>query len=68
MTLKEYNAMHEAKGTPKVWKVDYAFCCPGVVETKLFKTEDEARRFADTCPHLVCIDRTWDIWNWSKKH
>lgn len=68
MTLQEYDAMHEAKGTPKVWSVSYALTCPGLVHSRLFKTEQEAREFAAGCKHVVSLGQTWDIWNWTKRH
>ena len=68
MTVKEYDAMMSAKGTPKVWSVVYAITCPGLTTRKLFKTEPEARCFAETCTHLVSVGETWDIWNWTSRN
>lgn len=68
MTVKEYDAMMEANGTPKVWMVVYAFTCPGLTHSRLFGTEQEARAFADQCLILVSVGQTWDIWNWTARH
>lgn len=68
MTVKEYDAMMEAKGTPKVWMVVYAFTCPGLTHSRLFATESEARAFGERCSILVSLGETWDIWNWAKRN
>lgn len=67
MTVKEYNEMMEAKGAARVWVVDYALSCPGLVSSKLFLTEEEARTFANKMRHVVDVYRTWDIWNFTKR-
>ena len=68
MLASEYDAMMAAKGTPKVWMVSYAITCPGMVHSEVFKTEDEARAFAEKQSHVVSIGQVWDIWNWTARH
>lgn len=67
MLAKEYDRMMEAKGTPMVWIVNYAITCPGMVNSELFLTEEEARAFAAKCSILVSIGKTWDIWNFTNR-
>ena len=67
MTIAEYNAMHEAKGTPKVWIVNYTIGSGGLVSSMIFATEQEARSWAAKFSHVVDVYRTWDIWNWTKR-
>lgn len=68
MTVQEYDKMMEEKGTPKVWSVRYAFTCPGMIHSKLFKTEAEAKNFSKKLSHVVSVGETWDIWNWTARH
>lgn len=68
MLLSEYNAMMEAKGTPKVWVVESAWS-NGNIHTNLYLTEEEAKTAYDKIPSnwYKKIYRTWDIWGWVKR-
>ena len=71
MLVKEYDAMMEAKGTPKVWSVDYGTSYgSGMVHRMLFLTEQEAKQFYDSFDperYYRKMYRTWDIWNFTKR-
>ena len=66
MPVEEYNALMEAKGTPKVWVVEYGWG-GGMIQTDLFLTEEEAKVKYDSLPEdwyrNMC--QTWDIWGWT---
>ena len=70
MTLSEYNAMQEAKGTPKVWCVDFAGFSGTIPYSSLFETEEEATRYFDSLGNVAYkkIYQTWDIWGWTERH
>lgn len=70
MLLSEYNAMQEAKGTPKVWCVDHAGFSGMIPHSTLFETEEEATRYFDSLGDVAYkkIYQTWDIWGWMETH
>ena len=70
MTLSEYNAMQEAKGTPKVWCVDSASFSGAIPYSSLFETEEEATRYFDSLGNVAYkkIYQTLDIWGWTERH
>lgn len=71
MTIKEYNAMMEAKGTPKVWVVEYGSSTfgSGLVHSSLYLTEEEAKERFDSIPEgsYKAVYETWDIWNFTER-
>lgn len=72
MTVKEYDAMMEAAGTPKVWSVDIGKPYNGMIHSTLFLDENEAdaRAYYDAHSDAAYrkIYRTWDIWHFTEKH
>ena len=70
MTVKEYNALQEAKGTPKVWIVETAHSCGCQIYTNVFETEQEAKEYYESQSSCVYRNmyRTWDIWGWTARH
>ena len=71
MMVKEYDAMMEAKGTPKVWCVSTGTSHgSGMVHSRLFLTEKEAKAYYDRHdPKMFYrkMYRTWDIWGFTKR-
>lgn len=68
MTVEEYNKMHEAKGTPKVWVVES--CFPGGnISSDLFLKREEAFEKYKKIPDdwFKNMYRTWDIWGFTEK-
>ena len=71
MTVREYNAMQEAKGTPKVWIVDRGSSgASGMIFTEIFATKEEAKEKYDMIPKSMYkkMYQTWDIWNWTQRN
>lgn len=71
MLVKEYDAMMEAKGTPKVWCVASGSSTygSGLVHRSLFLTEEEARERFDEIPdgYYKKMYQTWDIWGFTER-
>lgn len=71
MLMREYDAMMEAKGTPKVWCVASGSSTygSGMVHYSLFLTEEEAKERFNKIPngYYKKMYRTWDIWNFTKR-
>lgn len=67
MDTQEYNMMHEAKGTPRIWVVESG--CGWQTFNTFFLAEEEALAYFQSIPGnwYRNMYQAWDIWNWAAK-